>query len=235
MSIHFHRDMENLHRDLLTLSATVEEMIDMARRSLENRDINLARRTIEADKQVDAGEVHIEDMCLKVLALHQPVAVDLRRIAAMLKANSDLERIADLAVNVAERTLALDDHREFTIPVELNEMADRATAMVREALDAFVNLDVLAAAEVCASDDAVDRLNDEIIELLQEQMLRDPASIRPAMHYFSATRHIERIADHATNIAEDVIYLVQGEIVRHRHGSAPGVSSAEPAATPPKG
>jgi phosphate transport system protein len=154
-----------------------------------------------------------------MLALHQPVAVDLRRIATMLKANSDLERIADLAVNVAERALALENHPEFAIPAELKEMVDRATEMVRGALDAFVNLDAEAAFRVRNSDDGVDRLNAVIIEQLHRQMQENPALITPAMHCFSATRHIERIADHATNIAEDVIYLVQGDIVRHRHGT----------------
>jgi phosphate transport system protein len=170
------------------------------------------------DEQVDDREVQIEETCLKMLALHQPVAVDLRRIATMLKANSDLERIADLAVNVAERAIALAAHPEFTIPAQLKEMVDRATEMVRAALDAFVNLDAAAASRVCQSDEAVDRLNDALIEDLHGQMKRDPALITPAMHCFSATRHIERIADHATNIAEDVIYLVRGDIVRHRHG-----------------
>ena len=153
-----------------------------------------------------------------MLALHQPVAVDLRRIATMLKANSDLERIADLAVNVAERANRAGEppgiHR---FRHNSKEMVDRATDMVRGALDAFVNLDAVAAAKVCKSDDAVDRLNDTIIEDLHRQMHSNPATITPAMHCFSATRHIERIADHATNIAEDVIYLVQGDIVRHRH------------------
>jgi phosphate transport system protein len=220
MSKHFHRDMEGLHRDLLALSAIVEEMIESATRALEDRDPRLARQTIEMDEQVDDREVQIEETCLKMLALHQPVAVDLRRIATMLKANSDLERIADLAVNVAERAIALANHPEFAIPPQLKEMVDRATEMVRGALDAFVNLDAVAAAKVCKSDDEVDRMNDTIIEELHRQMKENPAAITPAMHCFSATRHIERIADHATNIAEDVIYLVQGDIVRHRHGGA---------------
>lgn len=224
MTKHFHRDMENLHRDLLALSAIVEEMIESATRALEEGNPKLAKQTIEMDEQVDDREVQIEETCLKMLALHQPVAVDLRRIATMLKANSDLERIADLAVNVAERAIALANHPEFSIPAQLKEMVDRATEMVRGALDAFVNLDAVAAARVCKSDDAVDRLNDAIIEDLHRQMHNNPALITPAMHCFSATRHIERIADHATNIAEDVIYLVQGDIVRHRHdesGAAP--------------
>jgi phosphate transport system protein len=218
MTKHFHRDMENLHRDLLALSAIVEEMIESATRALEEGDAKLARQTIEMDEQVDDREVQIEETCLKMLALHQPVAVDLRRIATMLKANGDLERIADLAVNVAERAIALSHHPEFAIPAQLKEMVDRANEMVRGALDAFVNLDAVAAAKVCKSDDVVDRLNDEVIEDLHRQMKANPATISPALHCFSATRHIERIADHATNIAEDVIYLVQGDIVRHRHG-----------------
>ncbi len=227
MTKHFHRDMENLHRDLLALSAIVEEMIDSATRALEEGNAKLAQQTIEMDSQVDDREVQIEETCLKMLALHQPVAVDLRRIATMLKANSDLERIADLAVNVAERAIALAAHPEYTIPAQLKEMVDRATEMVRGALDAFVNLDAQAAAKICDSDYAVDHLNDLIIEELHRQMKQNSALITPAMHCFSATRHIERIADHATNIAEDVIYLVQGDIVRHRHGEKDSSFSSE--------
>jgi phosphate transport system protein len=216
MTKHFHRDMEFLHREILALSALVEEMIDHAARALRERDTELARQVIDMDGEVDQREVKVEDMCLKMLALHQPVAVDLRRIATVLKVNSDLERIADLAVNVAERASALAQHPGFSVPADLERIVQRSTEMVHAAMDAFVNMDTAAARQICDADDHVDRLNAEIIDELYEIMKDDPQSIKPALLCFSATRHIERIADHATNIAEDVIYLVEGDIIRHR-------------------
>jgi phosphate transport system protein len=221
MTKHFHRDMEFLHREILALSALVEEMIDHAARALRERDTELARQVIEMDGLVDQREVQIEDTCLKMLALHQPVAVDLRRIATVLKVNGDLERIADLAVNVAERASALAQCPGFSVPADLERIVQRSTEMVHGAMDAFVNLDTKAARAICDSDDDVDRLNAEIIDELYEIMKNDPQSIKPALLCFSATRHIERIADHATNIAEDVIYLVEGDIIRHRKSEVP--------------
>jgi phosphate transport system protein len=147
------------------------------------------------------------------------VAIDLRRIATVLKVNNDLERIADLAVNIAERAQGLDEYPTFPLPAKLISMATTASQMVRGALDAFVNLDVEAARRLMVLDDTVDQLNVEIIGGLQSRMQADPALVPPGLLCFSANRHIERIADHATNIAEDVVYLVEGEIVRHRHGN----------------
>ena len=216
MTLHLHRDLDNLHREILALSAVVEDMIDRATLALSERRNELATEVIESDELVDQREVHIEEECLKLLALHQPVAVDLRRIATVLKVNNDLERIADLAVNIAERALSLDKFLEFPIPEKLNRMAKMATTMVRRSLDAFVNLDIQGAREILAADEDVDQMNVEVIVQLQKQIRDNPQLTSPAMHAFSASRHIERIADHATNIAEDVIYLIEGEIVRHR-------------------
>lgn len=221
MTKHFYRDMEVLHRDILALSALVEEMIDNAARALRERDPHLAREVAVTDGQVDQREVEIEDFCLKMLALHQPVAVELRRIATVLKANNDLERIADLAVNLAQRAAALAHHPGFDVPDQLQQMVAASTDMVRGALDAFVNLDSTAARQVCQRDDVVDDLNAEIIDELLALMKDHPGSIEPALHCFSAARHVERIADHATNIAEDVIYLVEGDIVRHARREMP--------------
>jgi len=191
-------------------------MIDSAGRCLFEPNRELAREVIEADKQVDQREVAIEEECLKMLALHQPVAIDLRRIAAVLKINHDLERIGDLAVSIVQRADCLHQRPDFRMPAKLERMARLATSMVRGTLNAFVDSDVDAAREICLSDDQVDDINREIIDELITLMKQQPAMVEPAMHCFSATRHLERIADHATNIAEDVIYLVQGEIVRHR-------------------
>ncbi|MEZ6112663.1 MAG: phosphate signaling complex protein PhoU [Pirellulaceae bacterium] len=219
MTKHLHRDLEYLHGEILSLSAIVEEMINRLCRALVDGDRQEAYNVIASDEQVDQLEVRVEDDCLKMLALHQPVASDLRRIATVLKVNNDLERIADLAVNVAERAIALYECPEFPLPEKLGEMVEIAAEMVRMSLDTFVNLDARQARAICQRDDEVDRLNEEIIAELIETMQRRPQCIPAAMHCFSAARHVERIADHATNIAEDVIYLVEGDIVRHQHSS----------------
>lgn len=217
MTKHLQRDMDSIHREILGLSSMVEEAIDKAGRALRERRIDLADEVIRNDEEIDQREVHVEEECLKILALHQPVAVDLRRIATVLKVNSDLERIADLAVNIAERVRALARYPDFPIPGKLERMTDLATLMVRNSLDSFVNLDSQAARRICLLDEEVDRYNREVIDELRSLMESQPALVQPALHCFSASRHVERIADHATNIAEDVIYLVEGEIARHKH------------------
>jgi phosphate transport system protein len=216
MTKHLQRDLDSVHQEILSLSATVEEMIDRAATAFTERRSDLADEVIESDNVVDQKEVHIEEECLKILALHQPVAIDLRRIATVLKVNNDLERIADLAVNIAERARSLDDFPSFPLPAKLVGMATMASQMVREVLDAFVTLDAGTARKLISRDEMIDALNVEIIAELQSQMQKNPSLVAPALHCFSATRHIERIADHATNIAEDVVYLVEGDIVRHR-------------------
>jgi phosphate transport system protein len=210
------RDLENLQRDLLALASSVEEAIHQAIRALREREPSLARKVIVGDNQIDQEENHIEEECLKILALHQPVAVDLRRIAAALKINTDLERMADLAEDIAERALHLAQLPAIAVPEKLQRMTDLTTTMVRQSLDSFVNLDVHQARRVGRLDDEVDRYNDEIIRELISMMQESPGMVEQGLSLFSATRHLERIADHATNIAEDVVYLVEGTIVRHQ-------------------
>jgi phosphate transport system protein len=165
--------------------------------------------------EIDRWDVRIEDDCLKILALHQPVADDLRRVAAVMKISGELERVADVAVNIAERAAGLAGTKRVVIPDKLNQMAEIALDMLRNSLEAFVANDNRLAHEVCIQDDRVDTLNRAIIDELLEAMKFSPEVIEPAIHLFSASRHIERVADHATNIAEDVVYLVEGEIIRH--------------------
>jgi phosphate transport system protein len=215
MSKHLERDLEAIEREILAQSSLVEEMIAKACRALVERRADITQEVIASEDGINIREVKIEEECLKILALHQPVAVDLRRTATVLKINSELERIADLAVNIAERTQSLAEHLEFEIPERVERMSLKATDMVHDALDAFVELDVAAAREVCRRDDEVDDLNRAVIDELYELMQSRPELIEPGMHMFSVSRHIERIADCATNIAEDVIYLVEGEIARH--------------------
>lgn len=219
MSQHLERDLENLQHDLLNLASSVEEAIHKATRALQERDVVLAREVIAGDNLIDQEENQIEEECLKMLALHQPVAVDLRRIASAMKINTELERMADLAEDIAERAMHLAQLPEIPISAKVGRMADLTTSMVRQSLDSFVNLDSRLARTVCRLDDEVDRYNHEIIEELVGIMRKSPALLEAGLSLFSATRHLERIADHATNVAEDVVYMVEGEIIRHRPGA----------------
>jgi phosphate transport system protein len=216
MSKHLQRDLTELQRDLIALAAGVEEQLHKAVQALRERQPSLARQVIDGDNVIDEEENHIEEECLKALALHQPVAIDLRRITSALKINAELERMADLAEDIAERALHLATLSRIPVPAKLDRMTDLTTSMVRQSIDAFVNLDVRLARMVIRMDDEVDRYNDEIIAELIRLMESSPESVEPGISFFSATRHLERIADHATNIAEDVVYLVEGEIIRHR-------------------
>ncbi len=218
MSKLFEMEMQNIERKLMSLFGLVEKMIDDAVRSLSEHRVDLVSQIIQSDERVNQTEVTIEEECLKVLALHQPVAGNLRRIATVLKINIDLERIADLACNIAERAESLNQFPYFPIPDQLPTMVRLATDMVRKALDSFVELDTKKAADVIRGDAKVDELNRVVIEELRNLMMTDSQLIEPGMHCFSVSRHVERIGDHAENIAEDVIYLVDGTIVRHRHG-----------------
>ena len=217
MSRHLQQDMEVAYQNLLSLSGQVEEMVQLAVNSLMERDYPAAQRVIGLDQHIDRCEVRIEEECLKMLALHQPVAADLRRLTTMMKVNNDLERVADLACNIAERAAQLAAEHEFPIPGRIQSMAEHAIEMVRGGLKAFVDLDIELAFSVIQKDDAVDAANVQVIGELTDLMREHPQWVDAGLHCFSASRHLERIADHATNVAEDVIYMVNGVIVRHRH------------------
>ncbi len=217
MSVHLQSDLEALHKDLLSMSALVEDMIHRAVDQLIHPDIEEAHKLVQQDTEIDRWDVRIEDTCLKVLALHQPVAIDLRRITTMLKISGELERVADLACNIAERALGMLDAPDVTVPNQLQEMATDAVDMLHRSIDAYIDLDSEKARRVTADDDAIDDANDAIIALLVEQMHQQPDRIDALLHLFSAVRQVERVADHATNIAEDVVYLVEGKIIRHAH------------------
>jgi phosphate transport system protein len=216
MSKHWERDLTELQRLLLAMAGSVEETIQLSIRALGERDPALARRVIDGDAAIDAEENRVEEECLKMLALHQPVASDLRQVIAALKINTELERMADLAVNIAERAAALAALPPLGIPSQVVPMAERTVAMVRRSLDAFVGLDARLARRVIRLDAEVDGYNREVIEELLAGMRATPALVPACVSLFSAVRQLERIADHATNIAEDVLYLVSGEVVRHR-------------------
>ncbi len=216
MPVHLTRDLDNLHRSLMTMCTIVEELIHDSVNMLEVPDQEQARKLAERDREIDEYDVRIEEECLKILALHQPVAIDLRRITTVMKISGELERIADLAVHIAERSCSLGNNPKMQVPKKVQEMAKHAVTMIRESIDSYVNLDTALARKVCREDDIVDDLNRQLIKTLSLQMSKSPELVDPSLHLFSATRHIERVADHATNIAEDVIYLVEGEIVRHQ-------------------
>lgn len=217
MSIHLIRDLDHLHRMILTMCAKVEEMIHSAVEALHKPNYDRAKQIMAADDEVDRMDVEIEEECLKLLALHQPVAIDLRRITTVLKIGAELERVADLGVSIAERASGIASCGEITVPDNLKDMSRQALDMLHRSIDAYVHLDVRTAREVCVQDEAIDALNREIIDELSRLMQSQPNIVEAALHLFSASRQIERIADHATNIAEDVVYLVQGEIIRHRN------------------
>jgi phosphate transport system protein len=216
MSKHWERDLTDLRKRLLAMAGSVEETIHLSIRALRERDAALAQRVIDGDAAIDAEENRVEDACLKMLALHQPVASDLRRVIAALKINTELERMADLAVNIAERAAALATLPPLAVPSSIGPMAERTVAMVGKSLDAFVGLDARLARRVIRLDAEVDGYNREVIDELLEGMRASPGIVPACVSLFSAVRQLERIADHATNIAEDVLFLVGGEVVRHR-------------------
>src|SRR6476646_7509815 len=186
MSKHLQRDIDQLNTELLNISSMVEEMIDKATQALADRRFDLADEVVKSDEFVDQHEVHVEEECLKILALHQPVAVDLRRIATVLKVNNDLERIADLAVSIAQRAQAMQEHPAFPIPETLPQMVILATQMVRGAMDSFVNSDAVSARRLIQLDRQVDQYNCDIIDELQALMQSKPELVPPALHCFSA-------------------------------------------------
>lgn len=225
MGRHLEKEIEKLKRKALGLSALVEESVHKAITCVETADVRLADQVIESDARIDEMEVDVEEECLKILALHQPVAVDLRYIVGVLKLNNDLERIADLAVNMAEQARPLAAAGAGGLPRTILEMSRAVESMLGNSLDALVNLDSNAAWGVCAADDAVDNLHRETYSTIKSEIQKDPAKADTLIHLLSVSRYLERIADHATNIAEDVIYLVDGDIVRHgrkRHISRSG-------------
>lgn len=216
MERHMQREIDQLKRRLLALSAEVENDVRMAVRAVEDREVTLAETVLRRETQINATEVEVEEECLKILALYQPVAADLRYIIAVLKINQDLERIGDLAVHIAERGLFLCQQPRMDIPFRLGTMADKAQAMLKNVLDAFVNLDEAAARAVCAADGEIDAIHLEIFQQVKTAVMGNPMLFESLLQILHISRHLERIADHATNIAEDLIYLIEGRIVRHQ-------------------
>ena len=215
MSIHLQKDLEHLDKELLILSSMVEDATNKAILALVDRRLDLARQVMREDDRINHREVLIEEECLKMLALHQPVAADLRFIVAVLKVNNDLERMGDLAVNIAERAAYLATQEPLQVSLDFPKMAEGVREMVRESLDALSNMNPRLARHVLTMDDEIDEANRGMFDILQELMHRDPSTIERAVHLLSASRHLERIADLATNIAQDVVYMSEGRLIRH--------------------
>jgi len=210
-----HDELQHLKHILLRMSGMVEHAINMSVHSLLDNDESLARKVIESDHAIDMLEMEIDEMCLRLLALHQPVAIDLRFIIASTKINTDLERMGDLAVNIAERALYLIHKPQIDAGIDLKRMSDFAQKMARESLDALVQSDSMKAREICRSDDLLDDMNRQALTLLAAYMENHPEAVKSAVHLLLITRHLERIGDMATNICESIVFMTEGRSIKH--------------------
>lgn len=218
MTRHFHNEIEKLKKKILSLTAMVEENLQLAVKSISTRDTALADKVVEKDYIIDSFEVEVEEECLKILALHQPVAADLRYVVAALKINNDLERIGDLAVNIAKRTKLFMLYSGIEVPFDLDKMLKLTMEMVQGSIDALIDTNDKLADEVCEADNEMDQYHKDTYTILKEKIAEHPELTEYYITLLNVSRNLERIADHATNIAEDVIYLAKGEIIRHQGG-----------------
>ncbi|PIQ84787.1 MAG: phosphate transport system regulatory protein PhoU [Candidatus Omnitrophica bacterium CG11_big_fil_rev_8_21_14_0_20_63_9] len=215
MQRHLDQELTQLKEALVRMAGLAEQSIGLSVKALVSRDAEMARQVIASDDAINQMEIEIDELCLRTLALYQPEAGDLRLIAMALKINNDLERMGDQAVNIAERTVELLKEPLLKPLIDIPRMAELAQRMVKDSLDAFVQLDPAKAKAVCEQDDAVDRYDDQIFRELLTYMMEDTKAITRSVNLILVSRHLERIADHATNIAEDVIYLVEGRNIKH--------------------
>jgi phosphate transport system protein len=215
MERHFEKELELLKTNLIHMGSLVDVQLDAAVRSLFEGDVAAANQVIKKDVEIDRYDTIIDRQCQSIFALSQPVAIDLRLLMAALKINDQLERIGDIAVNIAERTEALAPYGELLHSTRLSEMAGIARIMVRDSIDAFIHSDASLATRVLVSDDVVDTLDHGIFVSVLEKMKQTPDNVIPGSHIIILSRHIERMADHSTNIAEDVIFLVEARMVKH--------------------
>ena len=215
MTRHLQKELDRLKKRILSLGAMVEDRVHMAMKAIATRDRELAQKIIDKDYEIDEAEIEIEEECLKILALHQPVAVDLRFLSAVIKINNDLERIGDEAVNIAQRVRSIAKRPMLEISFDYSVMAEKTEAMLKKSLDAVVNMDLDLAVNVCVSDDEIDDFQNEAYDEMTQAIKDNPDRVAYLINLLLISRHLERIADHATNIAEEVVYMIEGEIVRH--------------------
>lgn len=222
MSAHLQRAIEQLMKMLIELSTKVENSVKRTIKALEENDIQLARSVINEDEAIDKDEIEIEEECLKIFALHQPVAIDLRYLVAVMKINNDLERIGDLAQNISWHVIHILSRPEMVNPSRSDILGiyKKVEAMLKKSLDLIIGLDVAKGYEILKADDEVDHLQREFEVNILELIKQDPQDADIFVQYIHIARHLERIADHATNVAEDIIYLINGEIIRHKGGNA---------------
>ncbi|MDP1761526.1 MAG: phosphate signaling complex protein PhoU [Deltaproteobacteria bacterium] len=213
---HFDRELENLRQDLLRMAALAETAVGKSVESVTNRDSDRAREVIIDDITLNRMELAIEEQAFKLLALRQPVATDLRLTVAAMRIATELERIGDQAVNIAERALELNSRPPLELPIDIKLMADLALGMVHTSIDAFVNQDPKLALQVCQRDVEVDILDDEYIQKLLDSMIKESRWVTRLHHFIIVVRNLERIADLATNIAEDIVFIVEGRVIKHR-------------------
>lgn len=219
MKIHLQRELDALRKRVFHLCSMVEDNLSLAIRTVQHPDEGMLETIRQRDREIDELEVHVEEECLKILALYHPVAADLRYLVSVLKLNADIERIGDLAVNIAGATRRLGDtDMPVAVGDKLNVLAAKSRAMLRLSLEALMDLDTVRARAVLAADDEVDRLYHELSAMLQEQMAGSPREANAVFCWLLAAKSLERVGDHATNIAEDTIYTVEGEIIRHGLG-----------------
>lgn len=216
MTKHLQRDLDTLRKNILTLGSLVEEATNKAIKALADMDLELIDEILSGEDEINKMEIDIEEECLKVLALHQPVAVDLRLLIVVLKVNNDLERMGDQAVNIAGRVRHLSDQDPLRATVDFLAMGRLACNMVRTSLDALVNQDTVAAKEVLEMDDRLDDMHAEAYRVLRNLMSQEPATVNTSVSYLTISSNLERIGDLSTNIAEEVIFMEEGEVVRHR-------------------
>jgi phosphate transport system protein len=216
MTRHIERQIGNLKEKIRRVGTVVEEAISKSISAVINRDVQLAQRVLASDDAIDRMEVEVEEECLKILALYQPVAADLRFVVAVLKINNDLERMGDLAKNIAKRVAQLEGAGPVDLPPEIRTMAMQAEEMVRECLAAVIDADPVLARRIREQDDVVDQARQKVRKRILAGIKEHPENVEVLLRINSITKHIERIADMATNVAEDVIYMVEGDIVRHR-------------------
>ncbi|MEW6374916.1 MAG: phosphate signaling complex protein PhoU [Thermodesulfobacteriota bacterium] len=212
---HFQKELEELKESLLKMAALVEEAIRDSVQSLVKRDSALAQKTFEGEDRINKMEIAIDDMCLRLLALRQPMAADLRFITSAMKIVTDLERMGDQAFNIAERAISLNQEPQLKPYIDIPRMAEITQSMVKDVLDAFLTRNSKLARSVCEKDDLVDGLNDQVFRELLTYMISDQKTITRAVHLMIVSRCLERIADHATNIAEDVIFMVDALVIKH--------------------
>lgn len=216
MAKHLEKELERLKKLIYSLSARVDENLELAVKSILDNDVELAMKVIDDDKVIDDMEVEVEEECLKALALYQPVAIDLRFIIAVMKMNNDLERIGDLAADIAKNGIAINKAAKPKIPLDLHQMTYLVKTIVRKSLDALVNIDTYLAREVIKDDEEINAMKAEMKDEILTALKRDPDHAEPLITLLAITSRLERIGDHACNIAEDVIYMVESDIVRHQ-------------------